>query len=142
MAHDYQEQHDDPDLGRAVSEGRRREFASFGWAPEEVPDPQDPATFARSKLDWSESEVGRHARLLETYRQLIRLRHDEPDLCDPAFAALSAQADEETRVFTLRRGSLVIAVNFSDVPATVPACAAIPALTDRLAGLRDVADAA
>ncbi len=37
-----------------MSEGRRREFAAFGWAPEDVPDPQDPATFAASVLRWDE----------------------------------------------------------------------------------------
>ena len=50
----YFTDHDDPELGRAVREGRRVEFAGFGWAPEAIPDPQDPATFARSKLDWQE----------------------------------------------------------------------------------------
>jgi len=129
--------HPEPGLGQATAEGRFAEFARMGWDAAEVPDPQDPATFARSKLDWSESEVGRHARLLETYRQLIRLRHDEPDLCDPAFAALSAQADEETRVFTLRRGSLVIAVNFSDVPATVPTSGELLFTTPTAATLDD-----
>ena len=35
----------------ATREGRRREFAAFAaFAGEEVPDPQDPATFERSKL--------------------------------------------------------------------------------------------
>jgi maltooligosyltrehalose trehalohydrolase len=113
--------HPEADLGRATAEGRIREFAEHGWEPSSVPDPQDPATFARSKLDWSEVEVGRHARLLATYRHLIQLRQDEPELNDPAFAALAAHADEETRVFTLRRGSLLIAVNFSGVAASVSA---------------------
>jgi maltooligosyltrehalose trehalohydrolase len=113
--------HPEADLGRATAEGRIAEFAKMGWDPAEVPDPQDPATFARSKLDWSEVEVGRHARLLATYRHLIQLRQDEPELNDPAFAALAAHADEETRVFTLRRGSLLIAVNFSGVAASVSA---------------------
>ena len=30
-----------PSSAEAVSEGRRREFAAFGWAPDDVPDPQD-----------------------------------------------------------------------------------------------------
>jgi maltooligosyltrehalose trehalohydrolase len=50
----YFTNHADPDLGQAVSRGRRSEFAAFGWAPEDVPDPQDPQTFRRSKLKWSE----------------------------------------------------------------------------------------
>src|SRR3546814_4248273 len=49
----YFSDHQDPDLARAVSEGRRREFASFGWAPDDVPDPQAPATF-RSEEHTSE----------------------------------------------------------------------------------------
>ncbi len=44
----------DPELGAAVQAGRRAEFAAHGWGPGDVPDPQDKATFLRSKLDWSE----------------------------------------------------------------------------------------
>ena len=50
---------------RAVSEGRRHEFAAFGWKPEDVPDPTSPETFARSKLDWSEPEREPHRDLLQ-----------------------------------------------------------------------------
>src|SRR4029453_11229430 len=39
-------------LAASVREGRRAEFAAFDWG-ERVPDPNDPATFERSKLDWS-----------------------------------------------------------------------------------------
>jgi maltooligosyltrehalose trehalohydrolase len=46
----YFTDHRDAELGRAVSEGRRREFATFGWRPQEIPDPQAAETFARSKL--------------------------------------------------------------------------------------------
>jgi maltooligosyltrehalose trehalohydrolase len=42
--------HGDEELGRAVTEGRRREFADFGFDATDVPDPQDAATFERSKL--------------------------------------------------------------------------------------------
>ena len=43
--------HIDPEIADATREGRRREFAAFAaFAGEEVPDPQDPATFQRSKL--------------------------------------------------------------------------------------------
>src|SRR3954463_5766584 len=40
----------DESLGEAVRSGRRAEFAEHGWAVEDVPDPQDPATFERSRL--------------------------------------------------------------------------------------------
>ena len=43
--------HIDKRMADATREGRRREFAAFAeFAGEEVPDPQDPATFERSKL--------------------------------------------------------------------------------------------
>jgi maltooligosyltrehalose trehalohydrolase len=113
--------HPEAELGRATAEGRIEEFARMGWDPAQVPDPQDPATFARSKLDWAEAGHGRHAVLLDVYRRLAALRRELPELTDPAFASVSATADERTRVFTLRRGDVLVAVNFSDAPATVPA---------------------
>ena len=78
----YFTDHEDPALGRAVSEGRRREFAAFGWAPDDVPDPQDPATLDRSRLDWSELAQPRHAAMLDWYRRLIALRRELPGLRD------------------------------------------------------------
>ena len=113
--------HPEPDLGQATAEGRIVEFARMGWDTSVVPDPQDPATFARSKLDWSEPAEGRHAVVLEVYRELAALRHALPELTDPTFRSVSAAADEDTRLFTLRRGDLLIAVNFGAAPVTVPA---------------------
>jgi maltooligosyltrehalose trehalohydrolase len=48
-----------------VREGRRSEFAAFGWAPAEVPDPQEPPTYLRSRLDWRELEHEPHASILD-----------------------------------------------------------------------------
>ncbi|MGA8245856.1 MAG: malto-oligosyltrehalose trehalohydrolase [Nocardioides sp.] len=112
--------HPEPELGKVTAEGRVREFARMGWDPDVVPDPQDPATFERSKLDWSELEGGRHAVLLDVYRRLAVLRRALPELTDPSFAALDATSDEKTRLFTLRRGGLLLAVGFGDEPVTVP----------------------
>ncbi|NYG54380.1 malto-oligosyltrehalose trehalohydrolase [Nocardioides perillae] len=115
--------HPEPELGTATAEGRIAEFAEMGWDPATVPDPQDPATFTRSKLDWSELEGGRHAVVLDAYRQLTTLRRTLPAVTDPAFGATACTADEETRVFTMRRGhdhdELLVAVNFSDAPREV-----------------------
>ena len=66
--------HPEEELGKATAEGRIAEFARHGWDPEAVPDPQDPATFERSKLDWSELESDRGRRMLGGYRNLVRLR--------------------------------------------------------------------
>lgn len=112
--------HPEPDLGKATAEGRITEFQRMGWDPETVPDPQDPQTFRRSKLDWSEAERGRHARLLEAYRELGRLRRELPELTDPSFAATRCTVDEESRLFLMRRGGLLVAVNFGEAEAVVP----------------------
>jgi maltooligosyltrehalose trehalohydrolase len=68
------------ELGQAVTEGRRKEFAAYGWDPHDVPDPQDPRTFERSKLNWSELSRDPHRRLLQWYQDLVALRRTEPSL--------------------------------------------------------------
>ena len=70
----YFTSHDDPEVGRSVKEGRAREFATFGWNLADVPDPQDPATFERSKLNWNELDDDPHKSVLDWHRQLIELR--------------------------------------------------------------------
>jgi maltooligosyltrehalose trehalohydrolase len=70
----YFTNHLDPDLGRAVSEGRRNEFAAFGWRREEIPDPQNRETFLKSKLEWTERAETPHREMLNWYRDLIALR--------------------------------------------------------------------
>jgi maltooligosyltrehalose trehalohydrolase len=107
----YFTDHSDPKLGKAVSEGRRREFSAFGWDPEEVPDPQDPATFERSKLDWAEADRGFHAEMLAWYRKLIVLRRRLPDLTDPRRDRLEVSYDEKARWLLLKRSDVLVAAN-------------------------------
>jgi maltooligosyltrehalose trehalohydrolase len=111
--------HPEPELGRATAEGRIAEFEKMGWDPAVVPDPQDPGTFHRSKLDWDERTTGRHAVLLDCYRRLAELRRSVPALTDPAFGAVSCTV--EGRVFMMKRGDVLVAVNAGDEPASVPA---------------------
>ncbi|MDT9595341.1 malto-oligosyltrehalose trehalohydrolase [Nocardioides zeae] len=112
--------HPEPELGTATAEGRIAEFERMGWDPAVVPDPQDPATFERSKLDWSEAEGGRHAVLLEAYRSLARLRRAYPDLTDPSFGATTCEVDETTRAVRVGRGRLRLVLALGDVPVTEP----------------------
>jgi 1,4-alpha-glucan branching enzyme len=91
----------------------------MGWDLSSVPDPQDPATFAMSKLDWSEPEGGRHALLLSVYRSLAQLRKQLPELTDPDLRNNSCQFDEKERWFVLRRGRVAVVVNFGSSPVTV-----------------------
>ncbi len=112
--------HTDPDLAEAVRRGRRREFAAHGWAEEDVPDPQSPATRDRSCLDWAEAEREPHARVLAWYRTLITLRHTHPDLTAPDLADLRVAYDEGARWLAFRRGDIRVAVNLAPTPASVP----------------------
>jgi len=111
--------HPEPELGKATAEGRVKEFAKMGWDPAVVPDPQDPETFQRSKLDWSEVASGRHAALLSTYRRLAGLRRTIPALTDPWLTSVSCRVDGRT--FTMQRGDVLLAVNFGDSAASVAA---------------------
>jgi len=113
--------HPEPELGRATAEGRVAEFARMGWDRASVPDPQDPATFERSKLDWAELADQRHHGLYELYRRLIELRRKTPALTDPRFSTVSCEFDEEQRWFRLDREGVSILLNFADAPRTVPA---------------------
>ncbi|GGZ10929.1 malto-oligosyltrehalose trehalohydrolase [Streptomyces nitrosporeus] len=112
--------HTDPALAEAVREGRRREFGAHGWAAEDIPDPQDPATRDRSCLDWEEAEREPHAGLRAWYRELIALRRALPDLSDPDLASVRTAYDERARWFVCRRGDLRIAVNLAGAAAAIP----------------------
>ncbi|GAA1902612.1 malto-oligosyltrehalose trehalohydrolase [Streptantibioticus ferralitis] len=112
--------HTDPELAAAVRSGRRREFAAYGWAESRIPDPQDPATRARSCLDWSEPDREPHAGLLRWYRTLIALRTAAPEPAAPDLAATRVSFDEDARWILVRRGTLCTAVNFADQPCALP----------------------
>ena len=104
--------HADPHLGRAVAEGRRREFATFGWDPREIPDPQDPATFERSRLDWSEIDQPGHRDMLNWYRELIRIRRG----LRAKAAAMPVAAGCENRHVVFDRDGLGVLVNLDGEP--------------------------
>jgi malto-oligosyltrehalose trehalohydrolase len=110
--------HGEPELARAVSEGRRREFAEHGWDAEDVPDPQDPATYRASVLDWDEREKPLHRELLDWYRALIALRRTCPELTDPRLTEVSVEHDDAW--FVLYRGSVRIAANLGTGPIRLP----------------------
>ena len=112
--------HPEPSLGKATAEGRIAEFARMGWDAASVPDPQDPATFANSKLDWRELRKPRHAELFALYRRLIQLRRELPALTDPRFSTIAADWDEEKCWFRLDREGVTVVVNFSDTERCVP----------------------
>jgi maltooligosyltrehalose trehalohydrolase len=72
----------EPDLARAVTAGRRREFASFAafadpLAQAQIPDPSARTTFEASVLRWDERSEPKHAEMLAWYTRLLALRARE-----------------------------------------------------------------
>ena len=94
--------HSDPELIKAVREGRKMEFTSFAWE-DDPPDPQGDEPFMRSKLDWERRKAGKHKVLHDFYRTLISIRKDTPALANCDKERLEARAAEEERVIFLRR---------------------------------------
>ncbi len=104
--------HIDEEIAIATREGRRREFAAFArFAGEEVPDPQDPATFARSKLT---REGDPELRAL--YANLLRARR----LLPPG-PVDDVRADENARWLRVARGEYTLVMNFADAEQAVAA---------------------
>jgi maltooligosyltrehalose trehalohydrolase len=116
----YFTDHQDRDLGRAVTEGRTQEFSAFGWDPAQVPDPQAAATFERSKLDWAELDKEPHVEMLAWHRQLLALRRRLHDLADGDLSRVRTIFDEEEQWLVMNRGAATVAANLSPERRFVP----------------------
>ncbi len=111
--------HPEPELAEKVATGRREEFAQMDWDLSQVPDPQDVATFERSKLVWDELAEPVHAELLELNRRLIRLRRTHPDFCDPQFDDGTATSNDDEGWLLVERGTVALVINFRGDEVTV-----------------------
>ncbi|MEU7574351.1 malto-oligosyltrehalose trehalohydrolase [Micromonospora sp. NPDC049240] len=109
--------HPEPELAVAVATGRRREFADHGWATDDVPDPQDPQTFLRSRLDWAELDKPDHREMYEFHRRLIALRKSCPDLSDPRLHRVEVRHGDQFLV--VRRGDTLVVANLAERPQRV-----------------------
>ena len=112
----YFADHGDEEMAKQVSEGRKYDFASFGFLDEEIPDPGDIHTFEVSKLKWSEVHEGKHAEMLEWTRQLIHLRRTTIALNDGDINHMQVQFDAEKRWLTMERGSVRTLLNIGSQP--------------------------
>jgi len=119
------------DLAAAVTRGRRSEFSRFeqfgtSEAQGSIPDPCDPETFARCKLDWSTLAEPLHDDWLTFYRSLLALRHA---LIMPLLATHQfdkAGANNKFQMVTSRGlivhwrlesgGELILSANLGDAP--------------------------
>jgi maltooligosyltrehalose trehalohydrolase len=136
----YFADHEDPEMARAVKEGRRGEFAAFGWAPEDVPDPENPETFLRSKLNWNEVHEGPHEQMLEWYRRLIALRRGSSSLNDGTPGQTEVSFDEERRWLMMTRGEVVVMCNLGAVTLELGRPKHLPLLLASHSGVEVVGD--
>ena len=116
----YFADHQDRELARMVSEGRRREFAAFGWKPESIPDPESAETYEASKLNWIEVDEQEHASMLEWYRALIRLRRATACLNDGSPGNVQVIFDEEKQWIRVERGTVTIVCNLGAQNCSLP----------------------
>jgi maltooligosyltrehalose trehalohydrolase len=118
--------HIDKRIAKATREGRRREFAAFAaFAGEEIPDPQDPRTFERSKLTGKGARG--HAQLVGVLLAARReLRGD----------AVAEALDEGRRWLRVRRGDHELLMNFGRAQV-VPARGRTVVVTTGSANVQD-----
>jgi len=114
------------ELARAVREGRRAEFSGFGaHGGEDVPDPNDIATFEESRLDWSRPGTRAGGEALASTSRLLALRHRHivPLLHPPGARAgsVAACADGALAVdWRLGEATLSMRLNLRDEPTALP----------------------
>jgi maltooligosyltrehalose trehalohydrolase len=110
------------ELGEAVTEGRRAEFATFSAFRREgvrelIPDPQAEKTFLASKVDWEDARSGRGRLLFGYHRELLRLRREDPVLRAFRHERLPIEAEADGQFVTIwlrsEAGVRLIAVNLS-----------------------------
>jgi maltooligosyltrehalose trehalohydrolase len=110
------------ELGRQVTEGRRQEFSAFAAFADPagraaIPDPQDPATFERSRLQWDEVHRSPHAGMRRLYQRLLHARLTSPDVRREHYNVRAL--DEHSLMLTLREGA---GVSEHDLTAIVRLC--------------------
>ncbi len=114
--------HGDPDLVKAVQEGRAREFKAFNWSAE-VPDPQAESTFRHSKLNHHLKTTEPHASIAGWYRELLRIRRELPALRRLDLARQEVTAIPGTSVLFLRRfheaGEFLMLCNFASTAESI-----------------------
>jgi maltooligosyltrehalose trehalohydrolase len=107
----YFADHEDEEMAKMVSAGRKKEFAAFGWDESTIPDPEKRETFERSKLDWDEVSEGKHAEMLAWVTKLIHIRRDSMSLNDGDTGHTQVRFDGEKNWLAMERGLVQVLAN-------------------------------
>ena len=111
----YFADHEDEEMRRMVAEGRKREFAAFGFDGD-VPNPEDQKTYEMSKLKWEEQSEGKHAEVLAWVKALIKLRRSHVCFNDGDMHHLLVSTDDERRTLVMARDEARVLMNLGKEP--------------------------
>jgi maltooligosyltrehalose trehalohydrolase len=111
----YFADHEDESMRRMVAEGRKQEFAAFGFG-DDVPNPEEMQTFLNSKLNWQEVNEGKHSEMLAWTKALIYLRRNTLALNNGSMQHLSIHSDDAKRTLVMQRDEVRIVVNLGEQP--------------------------
>ncbi|GAX37747.1 malto-oligosyltrehalose trehalohydrolase [Nodularia sp. NIES-3585] len=113
--------HSDPDLVKAVREGRKQEFLAFS-SQREPPDPESLNTFNTCQMNWEKRQSGKHQVLLSFYKKLIQIRSHNPALLKRERENLQIGFNEEKKLISWFRYSennqIFCVMNFNNCDIT------------------------
>lgn len=115
----YFSAHEDPDLAEAVRQGRRREFASFDWPEDSIPDPQAESSHESSRLNWRELSAAEHQEIFDWHKKLIHLRRNTPDLNSACLEKPRVRTDPGKKSMIIYRGAVIIVCSFCHKQQTI-----------------------
>jgi len=120
----------DRDLAKAVSEGRKKEYA--GFLDEGFIDPQSQEAFDASKLDWQQLQLPQHQETLNFHRDLLALRKRHKCLSNCRKDLTSVDFNQDDRWITIERRDesgerAIIVCNLGDKVVKIPINAGGPA---------------
>ena len=112
---------DEPDLARAVSEGRHQRFRGLRLeSPTRSPNRARPTRSSDRSWTGPRSAAAGHREMLEWHRTLIALRRQLPQLTDGRLDLVSTSFSEADRWLVVERGQVTIVANFADSRRKIP----------------------
>ncbi len=114
----YFADHEDPEMAKLVAEGRKKEFAAFGWDEAQIPNPEDLSTFTNSRLNWAEVEEPMHADMFQWTARLIQIRRNSISLNDGDRGHLKVHFNEEDKWLRMDRNLVSVFANLGAAPAS------------------------
>jgi maltooligosyltrehalose trehalohydrolase len=103
-------------MAKLVAEGRKKEFAAFGWDASQIPNPEDMETFTDSKLKWEEADEGLHQDMFEWTARLIHIRRNSISLNDGDRGHIKVTFDEDNRWLRMDRNLVSVFANLGSGP--------------------------